>query len=468
MKRSILLSTSIIFLTLILCACGAGSPSFKVSANGESWYFGFGAEKIMPNENSAQPLYIAGYNSALSISGVLDHCTAKSLYISTGGSGILLIGIDCIALDSGTVKKIRASLSDIKNVDYINVYSTHTHAGPDTLGLWGETGIDGKNDDYMAELIKAAEACARKAMSNIKSGRLFYSKTETKGMFRDSRDPIVTDDNLYQLRFCADDGTGGARIYFYGAHAESLRGANSLLSRDFPGKLCDGMEEKTGDMCMFAPGAIGGLVMTKEFVYDTTAQAVENLEITSNKLIEYASSITSDIEKELSPNLSFVSEKFTVPLDNPAFLLYKTLGILSNDAVRYPGSATGYGVRTELNLLMLDDVAIALIPGEIFPELISGKAYGNANPEKPENPKPLYDIAKEHGVGELLIIGLANDELGYIVPPSDFLLNEKLPYIERTMDHKGEDHYEETNSVGPQCAPIIAETFEKAVKKIGK
>ena len=66
----------------------------------------------------------------------------------------------------------------------------------------------------------------------------------------------------------------------------------------------------------------------------------------------------------------------------------------------------------------------------------------------------------------LLMLGLANDEIGYIVPPSDFLLNETLPYIEKTMDHKGENHYEETNSVGPLCAQAIADAFERAVQQL--
>jgi hypothetical protein len=65
-----------------------------------------------------------------------------------------------------------------------------------------------------------------------------------------------------------------------------------------------------------------------------------------------------------------------------------------------------------------------------------------------------------------LILGLANDEVGYIVPPSDFLLNEDVPYLEKTMDYKGENHYEETNSIGPQCANMIASAFEAAVKAL--
>ena len=61
---------------------------------------------------------------------------------------------------------------------------------------------------------------------------------------------------------------------------------------------------------------------------------------------------------------------------------------------------------------------------------------------------------------------LANDEIGYIVPPSDYLVNETLPYLERITNYKGEDHYEETNSVGPECAERIANAFEDAIKAL--
>ena len=73
---------------------------------------------------------------------------------------------------------------------------------------------------------------------------------------------------------------------------------------------------------------------------------------------------------------------------------------------------------------------------------------------------------RENGMEEMLIVGLANDEVGYIVPPSDFLLNEKLPYLEKTMDYKGENHYEETNSVGPACAAVIADTFSEVLQTL--
>ena len=157
-------------------------------------------------------------------------------------------------------------------------------------------------------------------------------------------------------------------------------------------------------------------------------------------------------------------KKFVVPMDNIGFLAFKYLGILNNNPVP-ADSVTGYGVETELSILLLDELAIAMIPGEIFPELVCGGDYGDASPEN-QNPVPLCEIAAQYGIESLLVAGLANDEIGYIVPPSDFLLNEDMPYLEKTMDYKGENHYEETNSVGPECADRIADTFAAILKDI--
>ena len=427
--------------------------------SGDSWYAGFGRRQIIPDENSEEPLYIAGYNNGLQITGVLDYCEARAIWVDTGGEGVLLIGVDCVALDSGTVGKIREELKDVPNCAAIHVYATHTHAGIDTLGLWGPIGVDGKNGAYMDALIQAAAQAGREAAENRTKGRLFFGHAKTEEMYRDSRDPVVYDENLYQLRFRADNGNGNIRLFSYGAHPESLRGKNTLLSRDYAGMLCDKVTEQTGDHTLFAPGAIGGLIMTKEFVDAGTERgAVRNRNYTANRLVGYALSITEDSEEELLPSLVCKRRSCAVPMDNTAFWLYKLLGILGNTAVR-ADSATGYGVETEVSLLCLDDLAVALIPGEIFPELVYGGEYGDAALQY-ENPKPLAESAKEHGLDRLLVIGLANDELGYIVPPSDFLVNPEMPYLEKITDDKGENHYEETNSIGPACAEAIADTWE--------
>ena len=59
------------------------------------------------------------------------------------------------------------------------------------------------------------------------------------------------------------------------------------------------------------------------------------------------------------------------------------------------------------------------------------------------------------------VIGLCNDELGYILPPDDFLVHPTLPYFERIEDEIGENHYEETNSAGIRTAQILFAALEE-------
>ena len=75
----------------------------------------------------------------------------------------------------------------------------------------------------------------------------------------------------------------------------------------------------------------------------------------------------------------------------------------------------------------------------------------------------LCDIVEDE---KILVFGLANDELGYILPPNDFILHEKSPYINNGRDRHDRRHYEETNSMGPRTAQVIADTVEEIYKAI--
>ena len=348
----------------------------------------------------------------------------------------------------------------------IHVIATHDHAGPDTLGLWGPVGEDGKNPGYMENLYAACVRAAEDALSGRRTGKLFRSDVKTADMLRDSREPVIWDDVLHILRFAPDDGSPGIRLFSYGAHAESLRGANTRLSRDYPGVLCDRIRESTGDDCLFVPGAVGGLVMTREFFDPFDAEA--NLLLTGEKLADYALSVTPEDERELSPILADDGISFTVPLDNTVFLYYKFLGILGNEAERSDdpdiAGETGYGLKSCLSVVRLGDTAMLLVPGEIFPELVWGG--GRENPSNPtaENPEPLGGIMERYGLSDFFPVGLADDELGYIVPPDDFLTDPAAPYLNAAKPEDGSRHYEETNSVGVSCARRIAENLEELLK----
>ncbi len=455
-KLSVLLTVTML-LNLFLSSCSPYSENYS-SQKGD-WCMGFGSKEIALPEDTVQPLYIAGYHSGIEIEGVLDIPRANAVWIDTGNNGVLLIGIDCVGVGSGTVDEIRDGLSDFcRDVGCVsvNVYATHNHAGLDTLGLWGPIAIDGKNTDYMANLVNAAIDAAKEAYGDRSVGALYYGSTEPKNLLEDSRAPIEYDSALYQIRFVSDDTSqNGIRLLSYSAHAESLRGDNMLLSADFPGVLAEKIKSACTDDVMYMPSAIGGLIMTRELT--EPFDAVENMRLTAQRLASSALSIEN--EEELEASLSVSRVDIELPLDNTYFFFGKFLGILNNE-IKRGKSETGYLLRSELGALKLGSVTFALIPGEIFPELVSGNGLQEGDPEA------LVKIAERYGEEKLHIIGLCNDELGYIVPPSAFMLNDELPYIETVTDDMGENHYEETNSVGLHTADIIAEAFEKVLLKL--
>lgn len=450
----------LIALVLPLCLLLSSCSSYlkQYSSEDEVWYVGFGAVEIALPEESEEPLYIAGYRNGYEIEGILDLPRASAVWMDTGEQGVLLIGIDCVGLGRDTVEKIRDELNRFcrkRGCVSVNVYATHTHAGIDTLGLWGPVAIDGKNPDYMENLIAAAVEAAELAYADRSAGKLYYGSTDLGHLLYDSREPAEFDTDLHQIRFVSDDDSkNGIRLLSYAAHAESLRGDNRMLSRDFPGAVADSIMALCGDDVMYMPGAVGGLIMTRVVVEPFDAE--ENMRKTAEQITSAVLSMGDELE--LPPRLAISATKIRLPLDNTFFLFAKFLGILNNEVSRGK-SDTGYLIHSEVGALTLGSVTLALIPGEIFPELVSGEGLGEGDPEA------LRQIAARYRVEKLLIVGLCNDELGYIVPPSRFLVNEEMPYIETAVDETGENHYEETNSVGLRAAEIIAEALEKVLRQ---
>ncbi len=448
MKQRICLLLSLLIVLLSLSSCGTDTDSDTAPT---AFSIGFSSRAL--TYDALDSYYIAGYHNGNHPTEILDPQQLKAVWIGNGARAVLLLSVDCIGLDSGTVADIRHALSDFRResgCDAIHVISTHTHAGVDTLGLWGPVGINGKNEDFIARIVATADAVAREAYAARQKGELLYSATPTRGLQRDSRDPQVYDASLYQLRFVPyDETSGGVRIVSFAAHAEALRGDNRAISADLAGALAEQVRTVCGDELIFLPGAIGGLIMTPELVKE---DAVANLRLTAERLAAYVLHPTD--ECVLPPTMALATTEFETDLENTLFLYYKFLGILGNDIRRTPQGT--YRLRSEVSLLQLGDITLVLLPGEVFPELISGT-------DKPEDGEGFASLAARYGVQTLIPIGLANDELGYILPQSDFILDPDAPYV-----LAADGHYEETNSVGPNCAADLRRALEQTLNELNR
>lgn len=482
MKKLIFLLS---LLLLCICFVGCGGDNEEMphlfSTDGDHWTIGFSSVEIAVPENPETPLYIAGYMNGEEFTDILDYQCANAVWLGCGNAdgsesgGMLLIGVDCVGLGSDTVNRIRDGLSDFAaetGCTSIAVYATHTHAGIDTLGLWGPFAQDGKNQEFVDNVVAAAIAAGKAAYEDRSAGSLLYSETEAENMQYDSRYPLVYDENMHQLRFIPDDSEhNGIRLVFFAAHAESLRGDNLFISRDFPGIMADIIREDCGDDMLFIPGAIGGLIMTPEIrdkaLDDGSPEYhVENCIMTGQVLARMLLLYPEHLEIPVAPHIAYAETDFVVPLDNTAFLLYKFLGILHNESGRGTDSETGYYLASRCAAIRFDDsITAAMLPGEIFPELVyedTDFAMGGPGHVLTEETFPsLSRLAAQYDCGTLLIGGLCNDELGYIVPPRDFLVHPDLPYLEKIEDESGENHYEETNSPGIRTAQVLFAAMEE-------
>ena len=162
-------------------------------------------------------------------------------------------------------------------------------------------------------------------------------------------------------------------------------------------------------------------------------------------------------EKELKPLLNLYVKKAELKVDNPIFyaIAKHRIGsytILSDDNGRYKSF-------TEVGLLELGGKRkIALVPGELEPAVLSGS---QATGDKESFSKtsfssvPLKTSAKDD---ELVVFGLSNDAIGYIIPDNDFSM--MFLGTGKLMKKLFGNHYLEIFSFGKNTAVSIAEAFK--------
>ena len=428
----------------------------------KKWTAGYGQVELIPPEIDSKTYYMAGYSVDKKITGVLDYQTVKAIWLddNSGNGGIVIAAVDCIGLTGSEVERIRNMLADFQTETgcrSINIISTHTHAGIDTLGLWGPIGIDGKSPEFMQVIYDGAVKAVKQAYDSRRDGKLYYGSGIIEGLQEDSRPPYVFDTKLHSLRFAPDNSTdsNGIRILNYAAHAEALRSQNTLLSADYPAYLTKHVKQNSGDDVMFIPAAIGGLIMTKRLTGDDgeSLPDIERTEKTGRMIGEAALGISN--ERELEPELSVNNKEVVIPMDNDLYVLGKSLGILDSKTLPN-GGRHNISIVTEVGLLEIGGLPVCLVPGELFPEL----AYGGATVNPEANPQALSEIIET----DFLVFGLCNDEIGYIVPPGDYFLHESEPYFNEGIDATGRKHYEETNSVGPLAAELIINSLTELIE----
>ncbi len=474
------------------------SISFALSLPSEARLYAAAGKADITPDLKRETIWLAGYGaSGRRASGVHDPLYARALLLSDGARTVALVSVDSIGLFREDVLDLRRRLGWESGGKYLFISATHSHSTPDTMGLWGRfPALSGVDRRYHERLKRRIEGLVRDLSSRMREAELFAARTnvDPNGLCRDSRDPIVLDPELNALEARDLSGKTIATLLRWSCHPVVLTEKNDEVSADYPGALCAKIEKSRGGTCAFFPGSIGGhLIPDTDRAADLKTQ-FSDVERIGSTLAERALSALRQAERVAVYALSFSSETARLTVDNSRYLLFmpslafghKLLEASGKPLARWKIYALPLRhflffplserlrprVDTELSLIRLGAVRILGVPGELFPELALGGYDGSlrfghplwspANPNPPAVSKAprgpyLRQRLGRHG----WVVGLANDEIGYIVPAYDFKVT---PTRSMSPEPSG-THYNETNSIGPSAEELLRIGYERLLSR---
>ncbi|MDB5308293.1 MAG: Neutral/alkaline non-lysosomal ceramidase [Gemmataceae bacterium] len=437
---------------------------------------GFAEVDVTP-ELGKKPVFLAGFGQDRRATKVHDPITARAVVLGDGTDRIALVSVDVVGLFNTSVERVRKNLPGFK---YVLVSATHNHEGPDTLGLWGASPIQsGVDPDYLKKVEDGCVAAARAADAARKPAVARIGTASDPDLIRDTRLPVVKHDELVAVQFRdpKTDAVLGILVQ-WNCHPEVLDSKNTEITADFVHYTVKHLRAVQKCPVAYFTGTVGGLMTTIRLpvkdedgkdLRDGTFEKAERYGRLVGMLGEKAIATATPVT--LTP-FDVRTQEILLPIDNNIYRLAWQFGTLSRPAYVWDGNPTPkqfaptkdiakpIAVKTEVGYLKLGDLEVAVIPGEIYPELVLGKVQDPADPgadfpDAPAEPAVYAQLKGKHR----MLIGLGNDELGYIIPKRQW--DEKPPFCYGLK----KPQYGEMNSLGPETAPILCRVFRDLVSR---
>jgi hypothetical protein len=437
---------------------------------------GFAEVDVTPKVGGDKPVYMAGFGHDRKATAVHDPIMVRAVVLAHEKQKIALVAVDVVGLFFAVAEAARKELPDF---NYVLVSSTHNHEGPDTLGLWGSSPFkSGIDSDYMKMLEANILKAVKDAEAALKPVTVKIGSVDCPDLLHDSRLPIVKHGDLVTIEFTNTETKKRHGVLVqWNCHPELLGSKNTQISADHVWSTVKKLRKSQECPIAYFTGTVGGLMSATK----TPFKGPDGKELTDgfDKTEEFGRLIAKEAEKALKAAVPATITPFEVrtkevhiPVDNRVYQLGWSLGVLKRDMYVWEGTpypknpqpgkdvTKRSSIRTEVGYLKLGELEVAVIPGEIYPELVLGKVQDPADPaadfpDAPIEPSIYGQLKAKHK----MMIGLGNDEIGYIIPKRQW--DEKPPFCYGLKKAQ----YGEINSTGPETAPIICKAFEELAKE---
>jgi hypothetical protein len=424
------------------------------------------------------PVWIAGFSNSRAANGIHDDLWARTMVIDDGKTRIAIVVLDAIGFMNDDIIDVRKRIPAEAGITYTIVTSTHTHEGPDLLGLWGKTpfrsGIDKKYMNYVKD--QAAKSVAD-AVSNMRPARLEISEDLTGAipLVKDTRKPEVFDSGLRFIKAVdRDKGKILGSLLSWADHGETLWSENLLITSDFPHYFREYVEKGVykgdslvkpgiGGVAVYINGAIGGLMTTHPSLgikdpftgQEIKEPSFEKADAEGKQLAILALSAMNNPGEVIdSGNISLIVRTVKLPINNLLFKIGTAAGVINR------GTSGWMKMRSELSVFNIGPLSFATFPGEAYPELVNGGVEAPEGGDFGIQPVEIPPVREMMTGKYKFIFCLANDEIGYIIPKSQW--DTKAPYTYGRSDSP----YGEENSLGPETAPLLHRNLKEMFSEL--
>lgn len=435
------------------------------------WSLGYSNASLLTGKELEDEHYVGGSLSVTKklATDVRDDQKVRTIAISDGRGISIFAVLDSFGLANNEVRIIREKFqayADANNLEIIsiNISCLHQHSCVDTFGLNGDIinalftssiknllGMNvpsGKNENYMENLYKVTVQTMVDAVKDMKEGDLYYGNVDITEYIKDKRDPQVFDGNLNRIRFVPYEKSAKETwLINVPIHCVGNGAAGTLLTGDYPYYIEKYLNENENANFIQILGAELAITSKYPDVLDVDTEILNKyndegyarMAAYGELLAKCAASITND--EPIAPILNIRYTEVFVPIENSIFKLAAKGGLLTNTVIR---DGLAYETVTEVGYAEFGtSLAVAIIPGELAPEIAFGGAI--TADESWDGTEWNYTAFADATDRKVLVFGITNDQIGYMMTDNDW-----RSYLTEN---------EEIVSTGPEAGAIIAEAY---------
>jgi len=408
-------------LLLVVAGCSPAGPDTPGVTPETEPEFRAGAARA---EISPEPgAFIAGDARNRRFAGVHDPLYVKAVVLQRGGTALAVVTVDNIGLTRPDIEAMRqraATYTALPGLtpERIIVSSTHTHSGPDVVGLWGEHEMSsGRDPVYMDRLITAVATQVSAAAASLRPATLrIASGMHDLGWVQNVSEPDLLDRQMGVVQLLDESSLTIATMTNFACHPTVMDAISDQVSSDYVAGFYRVMADHLPGEHLFLQGAIGGWVQP-----DKTDRGFSLADRYGADVAHAALTLLLNAENDSDPEIGFARREFLIPLENPGFAALLEAGVLQRQL-------EAQSVRTETAFFSIGDAVFITHPGE-------------TSPQYSLDSRTLLD--RHHS----FVLGLTGDALGYILKPGYFEEGAGYPSAE----------YLTATSVGPDAGPLLME-----------